>query len=118
VWEDPSRVRKPITLEELMRADPDIRVIVLGDASMAPYELVQPLGAIDFSQPNRRAGVDCLRELAARFPKNVWINPIPAIRWDYTLGAYTIALVQEIFPMVDLTLGGIEKAVALLTEKG
>jgi uncharacterized protein with von Willebrand factor type A (vWA) domain len=114
VWEDAQRFRKPIKLDEILRAEPDTRIILLGDASMAPYELVHPRGALDVTHRQRRAGIDCLRELAERFPKRVWINPIPAPHWDWTLGAYTIEMVREMFPMVDLTLTGIEAAVELL----
>jgi len=117
VWEDDERWRKPVPLADLIRGEPDTRIIILGDASMSPYELMHAHGGIEFDNPHRRAGIDCLNDLAARFPRHVWINPIHESRWDYTLGTYTINLVREIFPMVDLTLGGIERAVELLKEK-
>jgi len=117
VWEDSERWRKPVPIEEILRAEPDTRIIVLGDASMSPYELMHAHGGIEYNNPHRRAGIDCLTELAARFPRHVWINPIHETRWDYTLGSYTIALIREIYPMVDLTLGGIERLVELLKGK-
>ncbi|NLH49800.1 MAG: hypothetical protein GX444_14560 [Myxococcales bacterium] len=117
IWEDPQRWRKPLPLEELLRADPDTRVIIVGDASMAPYELVHPRGALDYSTPNLRAGIDCLRDLRDRFPKCVWINPIHGGRWLGADGSYTIQLIRDVMPMVDLTLGGLERAVELLKEK-
>ncbi|MBN1946060.1 MAG: hypothetical protein JW797_10310 [Bradymonadales bacterium] len=114
VWEDPRRTQKPVDLDEILRAEPDTRLIVVGDASMAPFELFQTRGALDWTTRQRRTGIDCLRELATRFSKSVWINPILSSRWDWTDGAYTIEMIREIFPMVDLTLAGIEKAVELL----
>ena len=117
VWEDPRRTYKPIELEELLRADPDTRIIVVGDGSMAPWELLNPRGAMDITTRQRKSGLDCLRDLADRFPKHVWINPIHKSRWDWADGAHTIDMIQESYPMIDLTLAGIERAVELLKGK-
>ena len=77
VWEDPRRIHKPIALEDLLRADADTRVIVVGDASMAPYELLHPRGAIDYTTRQRRSGQNCLEELIRRFDHHVWIKSHP-----------------------------------------
>ena len=116
VFEDPQRHLKPVDLEEILRADENTRIIIVGDASMAPYELLHVHGAIDWmtSMSQKQSGRDCLRQLADRFPHAVWVNPITAPHWGYTSGRYTIRQIRDIFPMVDLTLPGIEKAVQLL----
>jgi hypothetical protein len=44
----------------------------------------------------------------------VWLNPVPATAWDYT---HTIISIREIFPMFELTIDGLEKAVTHLMAK-
>jgi len=115
VWEDPQRRSKPVPLQEVLRAEPDTRVILLGDAAMAPYELLHRRGAIEFTSTQDRAGIECLQDLRDRFPKSVWLNPAPRDRWDWSMGTFTIDHVQRVFPMEDLTLPGIERLVSLLS---
>jgi len=115
VWEDPRRRDRPVALGELLRADPDTRVILLGDAAMAPYELLHRRGAIDFTSTQQRPGIECLRDLRDRFPKSAWLNPAPRDRWNWSLGAFTIDHVRKVFPMEDLTLPGIERLVTYLS---
>ncbi len=117
VWEDQERMYRPVKTVELLRAEPETRVAIVGDASMGPYELIHSRGAIEISATQHRAGLDYLRALRERFPWSVWINPIPVAHWDYAYGAYTIELVRDVFPMVELTLGGIERAVKILSGK-
>ncbi len=116
VWEDPQRYARPVALDELLRADTDTRIIILGDAAMAPYELMHSRGAIDYQASfyQRRSGHACLTLLAEQFPHAVWINPIRKERWAHDQGRYTILEIRNILPMADLTLGGIEEAVRVL----
>jgi len=114
VWEDPQRWHRPIDLEEVLKADSDTRIIVVGDASMASYELLHPMGALDIVTEQRRAGLDSLKDMADRFPNSVWINPIRRSQWPRTRGRNTLRMIKDVFPMVDLTLTGIEQAVELL----
>src|SRR3989304_1544581 len=46
LWEDPPRRHKPYPVNELVRLDPGTRFIIVGDASMAPYELMANDGSI------------------------------------------------------------------------
>ncbi|HPQ70686.1 MAG TPA: hypothetical protein PKW95_16295 [bacterium] len=119
VYEDPRRYTKPVRLIDLLKEKEDTRVIIVGDAAMAPYELLHPRGALAITHRmgQRRTGIDMLGDLRERFPHSVWVNPIDRREWDYTYGAYSISLVREVFPMVDLTLGGIEKAALILKGK-
>jgi uncharacterized protein with von Willebrand factor type A (vWA) domain len=114
VWRDARRAHRPVDLDQVLTADRQTRLIIVGDASMAPWELHHRHGAIDIGFDQRRSGLECLHALADRFPAAVWINPIPEARWSRSIGSWTIQEIGTIFPMVDLTLSGIEKAVALL----
>ena len=114
VWEDPRRQRKPVPLQDVLRAESDTRVILLGDAAMAPYELLNHRGAIDFTSTQQRPGIECLQDLRDRFPKSVWLNPAPRDRWDWSMGTFTIDRIRQVLPMEDLTLPGIERMISLL----
>jgi len=118
VWEDPQRIRKPVKSLEFARRDPATRLIIVGDASMAPYELQGPDGSIYYYERQSRSGLRWLQYLADCFPHSVWLNPKREERWEYTEGAETIARIREVFPMYDLTLEGLEQAVQKLKEKG
>lgn len=112
VWADTSRYKKPVSIDELSRRDPDTRLILVGDASMAPYELTAQDGSIYITDRSGRASVDCLQFLAKTFRHSVWLNPVRKVRWPYTR---TIDIIGRIFPMFELTIDGLEKAVAHLT---
>jgi uncharacterized protein with von Willebrand factor type A (vWA) domain len=117
VWEDPQRLRKPVKTADFARRDPATRLIIVGDASMAPYELVGPDGSIYYYERQSRSGLRWLQFLAECFPHRVWLNPKREERWEYTEGAETIARIREVFPMFDLTLEGLERAVQKLKER-
>ncbi len=114
LWEDPARHRKPRSLEELVRLDPQTRWILVGDASMAPYELMAQDGSIHVSHRSGRPSIACLKFIAETFRHTVWLNPVPRRHWDYTR---TINLIGQIFPMFELSIDGLEKAVGLLMQK-
>ncbi|MDL2274918.1 hypothetical protein LJC22_02185, partial [Desulfosarcina sp. OttesenSCG-928-G10] len=111
VWEDAARYRKPVRITDLFRLDPDTRLIVVGDASMAPYELMSRDGSIYISDRSGKPSIECLRMLANTFSHSVWLNPVTAPMWPYTR---TIMMIQQIFPMFELTIDGLEKAVQQL----
>ncbi|MFP4158143.1 MAG: vWA domain-containing protein [Desulfobacterales bacterium] len=108
LWEDPARFRKPRPVMEFARMDPETRLILVGDASMAPYELMARDGSIYISERSGRASIEQLRFLAETFPQNAWLNPVPAQMWPYTR---TINIIRQIFPMYELTVDGLEQAV-------
>jgi len=112
VWCDPARLDQPETVGELVRRDPATRLIIVGDASMAPEELLSPNGSIASEGRQQQASVERLRTLAATFRHAVWLNPTPPDLWD--LGE-TITLIRRIVPMFELTLDGLEQAVHHLT---
>jgi uncharacterized protein with von Willebrand factor type A (vWA) domain len=114
VWLDPMRHRRPETIEEFARRDPETRLIIVGDAAMAPYELVGANGSIYFDEPEHSSSDERLRFLARTFRHSVWLNPRPEAGWSYT---WTTARIAEIFPMFALTLDGLENAVRHLMRR-
>ncbi len=112
VWEDPTRQYKVVFLEDFARYDPQTRLIIVGDASMAPYELFSRNGSIYYAARSGEPSINRLEYLAKTFKHSVWLNPKYAYTWPHT---QTIEAIGEIFPMFEITLGGLEKAVEHLT---
>ncbi|MBW2095858.1 MAG: hypothetical protein JRI80_13315 [Deltaproteobacteria bacterium] len=111
LWEDPARYRKPFKVDDLVRLDPETRFIIVGDASMAPYELMATDGSIHIEERTYKPSHERLKFIAATFPFAVWLNPKMEQEWPYTR---TIGMIREIFPMFELTIDGLEKAVNYL----
>jgi len=114
IWEDPPRHSKPYRVEEFARMDPETRFIVVGDASMAPYEVMATDGSIHIEERSGRPSVERLQFLARTFRHSAWLNPKLAQEWPYTR---TINVIREIFPMFEITLDGLEKMVTHLMSK-
>jgi len=112
IWADPQRYYKPQDVDELMRWDPETRVIIVGDANMAPYELMHPNGAIYVDAKPSGTSIERLRFIANAFPHSVWLNPMPSDEWYYST---TVKAIRQVFTMYELTLDGLEKAVQFLT---
>ncbi len=108
LWEDPPRIYKPHSVDELGRLDAETRFIIVGDASMAPYELMATDGSIHIEERSGKPSYEQLKFIAETFPHAVWINPVLAAHWPYT---QTIGMIQDIFPMFELSLDGLEQAV-------
>jgi len=107
VWKDPQRYDKPVMIEDFARFDPATRLIIVGDASMAPYELFSRNGSIYYNSRSDPS-IKKLEFLAKTFKHSVWLNPKYEYTWSHT---QTIEAVQEVFPMFEITLHGLEKAV-------
>ncbi|MBS0364491.1 MAG: VWA domain-containing protein [Proteobacteria bacterium] len=113
LWQDSqrraaSRIDTTTLLRTYGRA---YRVVVVGDASMSPYEITQPGGSIEHW--NAEAGAVWLQRLCAAFPHLVWLNPAPTRQWEY---GQSIQLVRELLGgrMFPLTLAGLDQAIAAL----
>ena len=111
LWEDPPRRKRPFPVNDLPRLDPESRFIIVGDASMAPYELMATDGSIHLEERSGRPSIERLRFISKTFSHCIWLNPKPKEEWPYT---YTIGVIAEIFPMFELSLDGLEKAVRYL----
>jgi uncharacterized protein with von Willebrand factor type A (vWA) domain len=94
--------------------DGDYRVLIIGDASMAPSELLRSGGVIEWNLHNELPGLDWLQRIRRRFEYSVWLNPISKEYWDWTEGSFTLNKVKEVFPMEELTVEGLEKAIQRL----
>ncbi|MCP4024340.1 MAG: hypothetical protein GY729_21035 [Desulfobacteraceae bacterium] len=114
LWEDPSRYKKSKKVMDFARLDPETRLIIVGDASMAPYELMAHDGSIHISERSGRPSLEQLKFLQDTFSHSVWLNPVAEHMWGYT---HSILAVSKIFPMYELSLDGLEKAVTTLMEK-
>jgi uncharacterized protein with von Willebrand factor type A (vWA) domain len=114
LWKDTARYKKPQPIDQFARLDSETRLIIVGDASMAPYELMATDGSIHLEDRSGLPSIECLKFLAATFPHTVWLNPVSASMWDYTR---SISVIREIFPMFELTIDGLEQAVAHLLSK-
>jgi uncharacterized protein with von Willebrand factor type A (vWA) domain len=114
LWEDPPRRSKPFPTDHLVRLDPETRFIIVGDASMAPYELMGNDGYIYVGERSGRPSYERLKFIADTFSHALWINPVMATDWGYTR---TIIQIRELFPMFELTLDGLEKAVTQMMTK-
>jgi uncharacterized protein len=114
VWEDPPRRYKPQRISDLATWDPDTRVVIVGDASMAPYELMATDGSIYINERSGRPSMDQLNFLQQFFKHAVWLNPTPLRLWPMTR---TIGIISQIFPMFELTLDGLDRAVVSLMSR-
>jgi uncharacterized protein with von Willebrand factor type A (vWA) domain len=113
VWKDNRRrhrERTPLT-EVLRTYGHDYKLIVVGDATMSPYEIVQPGGSIEHW--NEEPGAVWMKRLLASYPRHAWLNPEPRERWDYTP---SIRITRELFEerMFPLTLEGLDRAMRSL----
>jgi uncharacterized protein len=113
VWQDNRRRSSAMTstLQVLRTYTHDYRVIFVGDATMSPYEIIQPGGSVDHW--NKEAGAVWMQRVCATFPRLVWLNPEPVERWTYTT---SIGIVRELLGerMFPVTLEGLDRAIAEL----
>ena len=91
----------------------DYKVVIVGDAPMSPYEILQHGGSVEHW--NEEAGEVWLKRLLMTYDKAVWINPVPEDEWDYT---QSIAITHRLMDghMYPLTLKGLEEAMAYLSK--
>jgi len=114
IWEDPQRRMKPQKVVEMSRLDPETRLIIIGDASMAPYELMSQDGSLYFNERSGMPSIMNLEFLARTFVHRVWLNPVRERQWRYT---QTINEIGQIFPMFELSIDGLDQAVCHLMAK-
>lgn len=113
LWTDNRRRHtKCLPTAELLRTyGSDYRLILVGDATMSPYEISQPGGSVEHW--NEEAGGVWLRRLFAAFPHHAWLNPQPRERWEHV---QSIAISRELLEgrMYPLTLAGLDQAARAL----
>ena len=111
LYEDIYSSESVATANVLANLDSDYKVILVGDAHMAPYELFSAGGAIDYFYHNERPGIEWFQRVAEHFHYSVWLNPITHRQlWVHP----TIKAVGRIFPMYEMSLDGLDEAVRAL----
>jgi len=113
VWKDNRRrhdERIP-TMDVLHKYPADYKLILVGDATMSPYEIQHPGGSVEHW--NEEAGATWMRRLLDTYPKAVWLNPEPVTRWPHTP---SIQMIGEIMDrrMYPLTVSGLEEGMRAL----
>jgi hypothetical protein len=114
VWKNNYRRREEqlATHDLIHKYSSDYKVIFVGDASMAPYEVTSPGGSVEYN--NEESGAVWMQRMADTFDKLIWLNPVQEKYWDYTP---SIQMLKELTEdkMFPLTLGGLEKGMTLLS---
>jgi len=114
VWKDSRRrhVEQIPVMEILRTYDAAHKVVLVGDASMSPYEIDREGGSVE--RWNDESGETWMRRLLDAYPKAVWLNPVPEKYWD---GTTSIGMIRRIMEdrMFPLTLDGIDRAMRELT---
>jgi len=100
VFSDPYR-KKKVDIKKLLAKDSNYRVFIIGDASMAPYEL-------------NKLSLRTYQKLVKKFKKTVWLNPEPRKYWPHT---FSINIIKEVVDMFPMTPRGIEQAVLQMNKK-
>ena len=101
------------TIDILRKYGRDYKVIFVGDAAMATYEITHAGGSIDFM--NKEPGSNWLQRITDVYEKAVWLNPTPKEYWQHT---HSTKIIQDLMEdrMYPLTLKGMEEAMAYLSK--
>jgi uncharacterized protein with von Willebrand factor type A (vWA) domain len=115
VWKDNRRrhSERTRTWDLLHKYGHDYKVIFVGDATMSPYEILQPGGSIEYF--NEEAGAVWVKRVTEVYQKCVWLNPEPEEIWGYR---QSVQVMKELMGgrMYPTTMGGLEKAMKVLTK--
>ncbi|MEN7531298.1 MULTISPECIES: VWA domain-containing protein [unclassified Cupriavidus] len=115
VWKNNRRrhAEKIATWDLMHKYTPDYKVIFVGDATMSPYEILQPGGSVEYNNPE--AGAVWLNRMIEQFPRFVWLNPEPEGLWQYR---QSITVINQIMKnrMYPVTLAGLEEAMKVLSK--
>ncbi|HXS52299.1 MAG TPA: hypothetical protein VN782_07200 [Usitatibacter sp.] len=113
VWKDNRRRHREgiRTVDVMRRYGHDYKLVIVGDATMSPYELEQPGGSVE--QWNDEPGRVWLQRMLRAWPRAAWLNPVPEEHWGWTT---TILNVQRLLEgrMYPLTIAGLERAMKSL----
>ena len=101
------------TWDIIRKYNKDYKLIFIGDATMSPYEILQPGGSVEYN--NEEAGAEWLQRLTHAFPKFAWINPEPLGVWQYR---QSISVIQQLLSnrMYPLTIKGLEEAMRAMSK--
>lgn len=108
LWRDNRRRHDRVDTWHVLRTYPaDYKAIFIGDATMGPWEVIEPGGSVEHW--NEESGQVWMERLLSTFPHAVWINPTPEDRWGSTQSSRLIRQVMggRMFP---LTVDGLDAA--------
>jgi len=115
VWKDNRRrhSERTSTFDIMHKYGHDYKLVFVGDATMSPYEILQPGGSIEYS--NDEAGAVWLKRMLELYPRAVWLNPEPEEIWPYR---QSIGILKEIMGgrMYATTIQGLERAMRALVK--
>ena len=115
VWKDNRRRHTRVPTVELMRKyGHDYKLILVGDASMSPYELEQPGGSVEHW--NDEPGRAWLERLLRSWPHAAWLNPVPEEHWGWTTSIQNVLRIMD-GRMYPVTVSGLERAMKALATK-
>lgn len=110
LWKDNRRRHTETisTYEFIRKYSADYRVIIVGDATMSPYEISAPGGSVEHW--NEEPGIVWINRILEKFPHAAWLNPEPEAYWSRVP---SVKLSREVMEnrMYGLTVDGIGKAV-------
>jgi uncharacterized protein with von Willebrand factor type A (vWA) domain len=115
VWKDNRRrmnERIP-TWEVLNKYGSDYKVVFVGDATMAPYEITHAGGSVEHW--NEEPGTLWMSRFAELYERMVWINPTPQETWEYSS---SVSMIQQLVDgkMYPLTIRGLEEGMSALSK--
>jgi len=115
VWKDNRRrmnERIP-TWEVLNKYGPDYKVVFVGDATMAPYEITHAGGSVEHW--NEEPGAMWMDRFTEFYDRLVWINPTPQETWEYSS---SVSMIQNMVEgqMFPLTIRGLEDGMTALSK--
>lgn len=115
IWKEHNRrmSERIDTFDILHKYTHDYKVIFVGDATMAPYEITHSGGSVEHW--NEEAGAIWMQRVLDTFDKVIWINPTPQDTWEYST---SVALTQKLVEdqMYPLTIAGIEEGMNYLSK--
>ncbi len=116
VWKDNRRrVAERTPMWDLLhKFGHDYKLVLVGDASMSPYEITYPGGSVEHF--NEEPGAVWMQRLTTTYPAAVWLNPVPAEQWGYS---QSVRMIRDLMTdrMYPLTLAGLDAAMRELTRK-
>ncbi|MFC2060642.1 VWA domain-containing protein [Chloroflexota bacterium] len=113
LYQDVERQDAISTSYLLNTLEPDYKLVLVGDARMAPSELLDRNGIINFYEHNDTPGIVWLKRISDHFTHSAWLNPEDPRFWIHP----TVQMVGKLFPMFELTLDGLGQAVKKLIVK-
>lgn len=113
LYQDIERQEAVSTDHLLHTLEPDYKLLLVGDARMGPWELMERYGAINYYERNETPGIVWLKRINEHFTHSAWLNPDSPRFWIHS----TVRVIGRLFPMFPLTIDGLGQAVKRLVVK-